>query len=105
MGVAVHQIHNLIRGLSPYPGAFTHLINAEGKTLQLKVYESQLGDLPTNGVPGTITPTPNGILVDCCDQPILLTEVQLEGKRKMRADDFLRGFSVKGFHMTKTELQ
>jgi methionyl-tRNA formyltransferase len=87
------QIHDLIRGLSPHPGAFT-IFN--GKTL--KIYRSEYEkDMPNSKV-GIIVGTPyetdgkTFLKFGCADGYISVKELQLEGKKKMFIEDFLRGY-------------
>lgn len=85
-------IYNLIRGLSPFPGAFTHL---EGKLLKIYRAEKEIG-IP--GVPPGqyITDKKTWLKFACPDGTISLKEIQLEGKKKMRIEDFLRGYKMPG---------
>jgi methionyl-tRNA formyltransferase len=87
----VEEVHNLIRGLSPFPGAFTML---EGKTL--KIYKSEKepdrrydGFKPSDAY---ITDGKTFLKFACADGYILVKELQLEGKKKMTVEDFLRGY-------------
>ena len=85
---SVNEIHNLIRGLSPYPGAFTIL---ENKTL--KIFRSKKENLsPTTTVGGFETDKKTYLKFACPDGYIHVKELQLEGKKKMHVEDFLRGF-------------
>ncbi len=85
------QISALIRGLDPWPGAYT---TVNGKTLKLfsaKVVAA--GDAGT--VPGRIREhSRDGLLVETGDGVILLEALQLAGKKRLRALDFLRGFPL-----------
>lgn len=84
------NVHNKIRGLSPWPVATTKLC---GKTL--KVHESRLSEIRTNATAGEVVSTENGIMVACGDGKIItLTEIQLEGKKRMNSLDFLRGHAI-----------
>lgn len=78
------EIHNLIRGLSPAPCAYTHL----GEKL-LKVYKAILRE-DMKGTAGTVLSS-DEFIVACGDFAIEFTEIQLEGKKRISADDFLRG--------------
>ena len=78
------EILNLIRGLNPLPAART---TENGRIL--KVYAARAGTL--QGAPGTVLATDGGLTVGCADGSVVLTEVQPEGKRRMSAEDFLRG--------------
>ena len=97
------NIYNLIRGLSPYPAAFTEL-EKDGKALQLKIYKSVkvTGEeyeamLEQNGV---TSPDPGTILSDgktylafsTADGAVSVTDIQLAGKKRMAVKDFLIGF-------------
>lgn len=90
-GKTVQEVHNLVRGLSPYPGAFTHL---DGK--MLKVYRTlPAADSPAPLAPGTWYTDGKERLSVCCGNGWLdLLEVQLEGKKRMMTDDFLRGYRM-----------
>lgn len=85
------RTHDHIRGLSPFPGAWTTLsINAQ--VGHFKVLRSSLTMSPTNGTaPGTIELRRNGLWVACADEWLELVEVQAEGKRRMSATEFVRG--------------
>ena len=85
------QIYNQIRGLNSFPGAYCMF---EGKIL--KVYESRITDEYPMGFDGQITKIYNdGIGVKVSNGEIVLTKVQLEGKQKMNASDFLNGIKNK----------
>lgn len=97
------HIYNLIRGLSPYPAAFTELTKDE-KVLQMKIYKALkvTGDdytamLGQNGLdaaaPGTILSDGKTYLaIGTADGAISVTELQLSGKKRMAVKDFLIGF-------------
>lgn len=82
------QIHNLIRGLSPYPAAFTEL---QRKGLKVFRSEKEL-TLPTHAPGELATDGKHYLKIACADGYIHLKEVQLEGKKRMSIEDFLRGF-------------
>lgn len=86
--LSTDAIHNLIRGLSPYPGAFTTLHN---KTL--KVFSSRKIAGPAQKSPGE--PDTDGktyLRFATADGYIEILELQLEGKKRMTTSDFLRGY-------------
>ncbi len=84
------ELERLVRGLNPWPSAFTFL---NGKTL--KVWKSAAVQEKTNAAPGTVVGSgKEGIRVACGEGVLLLTEVQLEGKKRMGAEAFLRGCPV-----------
>jgi methionyl-tRNA formyltransferase len=87
----VEEVHNFIRGLSPFPTAWTTL---DG--IQLNVYRSEIVDKSSNGVPAGIVANKDLQLeISCKPGTIRLLEVQLAGKRRMRASDFLNGYQIK----------
>ncbi|MCW3119237.1 MAG: methionyl-tRNA formyltransferase [Chitinophagaceae bacterium] len=86
----VAEVHNLIRGLSPFPGAFTHL-----KDKMLKIYRSDKNSDGQTGIdrPAMQTDGKTFLKFACADGYIFVKELQLEGKKKMSIEDFLRGHS------------
>lgn len=82
------QVHNLIRGMSPFPGAWSRLNGAVLKIF--KAAPEQVIDLPA----GQVQISDGHLLVGCGDGSIELLEVQLEGKKRMSVEDFLRGNTV-----------
>jgi methionyl-tRNA formyltransferase len=87
------ELERLIRGLNPWPSAYTHL---NGKTL--KVWRAEVKEEVSAGqnkLCGTVHDvTKDGIEVVCGEGMLLLKEVQLEGKKRMPVDAFLRGYPV-----------
>ena len=88
------EIQNHIRGLSPYPGAFTTL---NGK--MLKVFKSKKSDVENFQIqksePGKAESDGKTFLrFHCADFPIDLLEIQLEGKKRMNVQEFLRGNKI-----------
>jgi methionyl-tRNA formyltransferase len=82
------EIYNLIRGLSPFPAAFTEL---DGKTL--KIFRSEKEPRPPGTAPGTHdTDGKTYLRFATADGYIRITDLQLEGKKKMAVEDFLRGY-------------
>ncbi|MBX2926091.1 MAG: methionyl-tRNA formyltransferase [Chitinophagaceae bacterium] len=83
----VNKIHDLIRGLSPFPGAFTML---NGKTF--KIFRSaKYNVLPNRAAGEYVTDNKTYIRFAAADGWIEALEIQLEGKRRMSIEDFLRG--------------
>ena len=80
------RLHDFIRGLSPYPAAFT---SYNGKVL--KIYRSALQD-ELHLAPGEIQATEKELFVGTATAALRILEVQQEGKRAMGAEEFLRGF-------------
>lgn len=83
------QIERLIRGLSPWPGTYTHL---DGKTLKIWRAHVAAGGGQT---PGAVSAEDKKtIRVQTGDGILLIDELQLEGKKRMGADAFLRGYTI-----------
>ena len=81
------EIHNLVRGLAPSPAAFSRL----GDRI-LKVFKTVLLSENTSASPGVITiRDENRLFVSTGEGSLEVIELQLEGKRRMKAEDFLRG--------------
>ena len=107
------HIYNLIRGLSPYPAAFTELTK-EGKDIQMKIFRAEKieGDaytamLADNGlesaVPGTVLSDGKTYIAFATkDGAISATELQIAGKKRMPVKDFLIGFRDPGSYSTTT---
>lgn len=86
------EIESMIRGLSPYPVAWSTLHN-EGEELKMKIYAGNFQKEEQDLTPGKIISSKKELKVACKDGYILLKEVQLPGKRKMDTLSLLNGFS------------
>ena len=92
------SIERKIRAYDPWPGAFTQLGDATGKTRHLKIFRASVRDQDL-GAPGTLSrPNDAEVFVAAGRGALRLEEVQLEGKRRMGAPDFFRGFSSPSLH-------
>ncbi|PLY01210.1 MAG: methionyl-tRNA formyltransferase [Desulfuromonas sp.] len=79
------DLHNQVRGLSPWPGAFTSLGEEVLKFAATRVVDG-------NGVPGSVLAADaSGVVVACGEQALLLGALQLPGKRMLPAAEFVRG--------------
>lgn len=87
------NIHNLVRGLSPYPAAWANL-TAEGKEdVQMKIYETKKEICAHNEAPGTLlTDGKKFLKVATKDGYLHLLQIQVPGKKRLSIEDFLRGF-------------
>lgn len=87
-GKPVVDVHNLVRGLSPFPGAFC-LFN--GKSL--KIFRCRKEEIPPAVVPGNYeTDKKTFLRFACADGYLQVLELQLEGKKKLGIEEFLRGY-------------
>lgn len=85
------EIERLIRGLNPWPSAFTYL---DGK--MLKIWEAQVVELEDDHhMSGSVFDiNKDGMVVKCQKNGLLIKSLQLQGKKRMAASDFLRGYNV-----------
>jgi methionyl-tRNA formyltransferase len=91
----VEIIHNHIRGLSPYPGAFTEIISPDGKIIFAKIFRSEKNFALANFIPGKIeTDGKTFLKISGTDGCIKIIELQFPGKKKLSIDQLLRGFSI-----------
>ncbi len=89
------SIHNFVRGLSPYPGAFTTLLPETGIAKQLKVYKTSYEVKPVNEIAGSIVLSmPDALSVVCNNGILHIEELKMEGKKRMNANEFLRGANL-----------
>ena len=87
---SAEELERLVRGLNPWPSAYTFL---NGKTL--KVWKCKVSTEKTDAVPGTIfLADKEGIHTACGEGVLILTEIQLEGKKRMETEAFLRGYHI-----------
>lgn len=94
------KIHNLVRGLSPYPAAWTTLVDSKtpDKPMDLKIFETKQIDfnLP-NLEPGIPVIMKNRFFVSTADKPLEILSLQPAGKKLMSSDAFLRGYLPEKF--------
>jgi len=83
------DVHNHIRGLSPFPGAWFEFVT-EGKPARVKVIRSTRGD--GKGAPGTVLD--DQLTIACGDGAVRLLQVQRAGAKAMNTEEFLRGTPI-----------
>lgn len=95
------NVYNLIRGLSPYPAAWTEIPDASGKIHHAKIYATEIPDdaplcrIIGNSQAGTLSTDGKRLKVLCGDNRwIEITSIQIAGKRRMTTEEFLRGFRI-----------
>jgi len=85
-----NSIYNLIRGLSPYPAAFSFI-----KEKKLKIFACEkLISTPHHSIGEIVTDNKSCLKFCCSDGYISLKDIQLEGKKRMGIEEFLRGFKL-----------
>ncbi|MCJ8498401.1 methionyl-tRNA formyltransferase [Chryseobacterium salipaludis] len=85
------QVHNFIRGMSPYPAAFTYVTLSDEKKF-LKIYSGTFEVVHHDKQPGSFDISKNSFIFYTADGTYTPTEVQLEGKKRVAVKDFLNGF-------------
>ena len=98
----VHSIHNLVRGLSPYPAAWSTLHSADGTATTVKIFATApevtewLPGTEQYHRPGTIIVRAGQMMVAAANGWLRVDQLQPAGKRRMAAADFMRGNNVAG---------
>lgn len=87
------QIHNIIRGLSPYPGAWSEMQFDDGSIVQVKILKSTFTVKQTQNAAGSIISNRKNIFdIECNEGTISIQELQFAGKKPMMINDVLNGF-------------
>lgn len=92
---SAETIHNLVRGVNPFPGAWTYVYIGEDKK-RLKIFVTEVlknGEAPAFGE--VRYDKALGLIVGCGEGALILKELQLEGKKRVSCHDLLRGVSLK----------
>ena len=85
------RIYDFVRGLSPYPGAWTTLISTDGRETVLKVYKATKTGQKTTEEPGNIAIEKRQLRIATVDEWLQIDELQLAGKKRMDAASFVNG--------------
>ena len=91
----VEPLHNFVRGLSPYPAAWSELVSPSGERFGVKIFETEKH--PSNQITqaGSIqTDEKSYLRVAVCDGYIEIKSLQLAGKKRMTTEELLRGFNI-----------
>ena len=92
---SLDEIHNRIRGLSPYPTAFTNLVSPAGESHAVKLFISKKEPAKLSSPLGSVaTDSKTYLKIAVQNGYIVIEELQLAGKKKMRIQEFLRGFQI-----------
>lgn len=87
------KIHDFVRGLSPYPSAWCEMVDHEGNATAIKIFETEILDCKGNE-PGTFSFDKKNINVATKDGMIRIKSLQYPGKKRLSAEEFLRGFKM-----------
>lgn len=93
------KIHNHVRGLSPYPAAWSIMEDSKkaGNNIDIKIFKTSLPDSDLKLRPGELSIVPDRLLVGTGEGIIEILELQPAGKKRMAADAFLRGYLPEKF--------
>lgn len=94
----VETVHNFCRGLDPYPGAWSTITTEKGEEKTFKLFGTSKSEIPVTDSM-KLKSDSNGILIPCFDYYLRVSEIQLEGKRKMNYKDFLLGNNISSFNL------
>lgn len=83
------DVHNHIRGLSPYPGAWTR---HEGT--RLKIYRSRIADADPDAAPGAVLRTGDALVIACGEGAVAIDSIQQAGRQRLGVVDFLNGYDL-----------
>lgn len=92
---SVEKTINLIRGLSPYPAAFTEYVDKKNQLVGVKIYKAEK-EISTHAlaVGAVICDNKTSLKVACSNGFVSIKELQMAGKKRMLVDEFLRGFKI-----------
>lgn len=90
----VNEVYNKIRGLNPFPVAYT-ILHQDNEELRMKLYKVRMQQEEHSKSPGALNIEDSTLKIAAKDGFILVEELQLPGKRKMAIKDLLNGFSFK----------
>lgn len=97
---SAEQLYNHIRGLSPYPTAWSEIVDSKGNKYHVKIFSTDEPQLKIGTTPGKITADDKHFTVDCVDGTLEILSLQLAGKKRMAAADFMRGFNLADCHFS-----
>lgn len=99
-GKSAAEIHNFVRGLSPYPAAWSMMTDVEGKTQSVKIFKVSSKSIPTDLLlnPGEARIEGKHLYVGTATSPVEILELQPAGKRPMPANAFILGYHPLNFN-------
>lgn len=93
---AGEKIYNLVRGLSPYPAAYTDYFDEKNERQSIKIFQAGFTPKEHKYIPGYLeTDGKNHLHVYCSDGYIDIKDLQLPGRKRMKTDELLRGYKFK----------
>lgn len=91
-GKSAQDVHNLVRGMSPYPAAWTELYVPNKELQMVKIFASEVVEEKAISVGQIKTDNKTYLHIGCADGLVSITEIQFAGKRAMKIDEVLRGY-------------
>ncbi|MGM9852913.1 MAG: methionyl-tRNA formyltransferase [Muribaculaceae bacterium] len=85
------QVHNFVRGLSPYPAAWSEIHSDTTAPTEVKIFETRVLDENVIGIPGTVLVKGDSMYVQCEPGQVEIVSLRPAGKKQMPAADYLRG--------------
>ena len=95
------QVYDFVRGLSPVPGAWTTLVTPDGRETVLKIYKARKTERPCLTGSGSIAADGKTLCIGAADEWLEVVELQLAGKKRMAARDFLNGMKDIGAYTVR----
>ena len=89
----VKRVYDFVRGLSPYPGAWTELMKDDGSSMVMKIFKTTKTQLSSEGRVGRLMADKKHLYIGCEDFFLQIDELQLAGKKRMDAVSFLNGMN------------
>ena len=87
------EVHNHVRGLSPYPAAWSVLVEESGRPMECKIFETALTEDPCAGVEcGRLRKAGKRLFAACSDRWLEIKSIQPAGKKRMATEAFLLGY-------------
>ncbi len=93
---SIQSIHNLVRGLSPYPAAWSTFVNDKGEEVAFKIFETSIpqNQFSTHKGNGELLSHDGLLYIKCDDGVIEIRSLQLAGKKRITGEEFLRGYKL-----------
>jgi methionyl-tRNA formyltransferase len=99
---SAREVHNFVRGLSPYPAAWSTLVTDSSDHVEIKIFSTKVIDAAKFGEPGAIKCDHNKMYISCGEGVIEVLELRPAGKKMMSADAYLRGARFTEAKMIRT---
>lgn len=100
---SAREVHNFVRGLSPYPAAWSSLVAEDGAPVEIKIFSTKVIENVNYGEPGDVKCEHNRMYVACGSGAVEIIDLRPAGKKMMSADAYLRGARFGKAKMVKIE--